>query len=177
METLDCLKLRQSCRAYTDDQIPDSALQTLLLAARQAPIARGIYDSVHLTVVQDLRWVDRFTQRIRQVTGDVQADPLYSVPTLLVISVDEDTLGPDGMGKSNAGTIAENVMLAATELGLGSVYLHGWLRVLRNEHELFRELGVPQGFRPIAGVGLGYPQTPVSEWQPKHHEMIIHYVR
>ena len=51
METLDCLKLRQSYRAYTDDQIPDSALRTLLRLPDKLRLLCGIYDSFTSTAV------------------------------------------------------------------------------------------------------------------------------
>ena len=53
--------------------------------------------------------------------------------------------------------------LAATDLGLGSVYLYGFLVAFSAEPELLKELGLPEGFSPVSAIALGYPVQPLTE--------------
>jgi nitroreductase len=47
----------------------------------------------------------------------------------------------------------ENLMLAAHELGLGSVWVGAF-----NESEVFEVLDLPHNLRPVAIIPIGYPE-------------------
>lgn len=53
METLNTLICRHSVRTYTGDAVSASDLEKLLKAANAAPVGMGLYDQVHLTVVNN----------------------------------------------------------------------------------------------------------------------------
>jgi len=57
---------------------------------------------------------------------------------------------------ANAGCIIENMLLAATDLGMDSIYLWGAVNVIAKNPDLLNELGIPAGFTPVSGAGLGY---------------------
>jgi len=57
---------------------------------------------------------------------------------------------------ANIAYIIENMLLAATDLGVDSVYLWGAPNVVAGNRELCKELGVPDGFTPVSGALLGY---------------------
>jgi nitroreductase len=50
----------------------------------------------------------------------------------------------------------QNFLLAATDLGIDSVYIFGVISVPPTETELLKELGIPEGFKPVSSVALGY---------------------
>lgn len=63
----------------------------------------------------------------------------------------------------NAGCAAENVTLAATALGLGSVLLAMPVRALRKEEALLDRFALPDNFQPVIAVAFGYEQAdPIS---------------
>lgn len=53
METLNTLISRHSVRTYTGDAVSASDLEKLLKAANASPVGMGLYDQVHLTVVNN----------------------------------------------------------------------------------------------------------------------------
>ena len=53
MNTLEAIKKRVSCRAYKPEQISEEALNEILKAGMSAPVASAMYDSMHITVVQN----------------------------------------------------------------------------------------------------------------------------
>ena len=57
----------------------------------------------------------------------------------------------------NSGCVAQNMMLAATELGLGSV-VNGIASVgIGTNKELQKDMGIPEEYTPLFAVVLGYP--------------------
>lgn len=53
MNTLEAIKKRVSCRAYKPEQISEEALNEILKAGMSAPVASAMYDSMHITVVEN----------------------------------------------------------------------------------------------------------------------------
>jgi hypothetical protein len=48
------------------------------------------------------------------------------------------------------------MLLAATDIGVDSVYLWGATSVIAGNSGLCREFGIPEGFKPVSAVALGY---------------------
>ena len=91
METLKTMLIRHSCRDYTDAQITEEQLQTILKAAVSAPIGRAFYENMHLTVIQDPAFLDKWTKEFREAAGDPNANPLYGGKTFVLVSSKADT--------------------------------------------------------------------------------------
>lgn len=157
METLKTMLVRHSCRAYTDQQLTDEQLNKILLAANAAPIGRAFYENMHLTVIQDAAFMEKCTEMFRTAANDAAANPLYGGKTWIIVSSKADT---GEIAFANAACMVENMSLEAVELGLGHVYIYGVLRVLENVPEFLQSLGLPEGFRPISSVILGYEKEP-----------------
>ena len=94
-------------------------------------------------------------------------DVLYGVPTVVLVSSSEPKF--PNVQYANVGCIMENMLLAATDLGVDSIYLWGAVNVIAQMSELQRELGVPEGFRPISAAGLGY----AAESSPYEKELEV----
>lgn len=160
METLKTMLVRHSCRAYTDAQITRDELNTLLTAAVSAPIGRALYENMHLTVIQDPAFLDKWTQELRKTANDPGANPLYGGKTWIVVSSRADT---GEIAFANSACMVENMCLAATDLGLGHVYIYGMIRMLESNPDFAKELGLPEGFRPISGIVVGYEANPQTQ--------------
>lgn len=63
--------------------------------------------------------------------------------------------------------------LAATEMGLGSVYMWGALESMRMIPKLDHTdlLGFPDDFEPLLAMAVGYPEEELKE-RPLQHEPI-----
>jgi nitroreductase len=68
--------------------------------------------------------------------------------------------------------------LAATSLGLGSVYVGGILEALRDMPELDKTaiLGLPEGFEPLMGLMLGHPKLPLKDKPLIADKLPVNYV-
>lgn len=155
MDVFEAIETRRSVRAYKPGQITDEDLGRILDAAQLAPIAGADYSMSHITVVQDPALLEeiRAACMLHRKDGTL-VDPLYGVPTLIVLSV----TGPsdDNIEFCNVACAIENMSLAATALGLGSVYLWGFLKKLRQHPDLIARLGLPEGYAPLSCIGIGY---------------------
>ena len=161
MEFRNVIARRQSVRSYQEKQITDEQLQTLLEAANAAPICMGQYDHVHLTVVQSPEVLAKINAKFAAAVGDEKAYPTYGAPTVIYVSnmaSDEEVI----VG-ANASCIIENMLLAATEMGLASVYLFGVSQVLLNDAEVAELLKLPAGFRTVSAIAVGYPSEAFNE--------------
>lgn len=161
MELMKAIAMRISTRSYKTEQITDEALNTILNAGYAAPISIGDYEAVHITVIQNPELLSKITKSTQNVMQNPNVIPMYGAPTLIVISgkpVEMFTIE-----LANASCIIENMSLAATDIGLGSVYILGPIAALINDKELAKELNIPEGFVPAAAVAIGYPKEPLTK--------------
>lgn len=185
------LELRQSTRKYKAEQITDEQLSALINAANRAPIGSNKYEDVHLTVVQDqdiilkmceAAW-ERFAkrQKLEEVAGDTidknnkpqqKMNLFYGAPTVIFVSHRKQVLQP-GIEWSNVTSVVNQLHLAATDMGLGSVYMWGALESMRMIPELDHTelLLLPEDFEPLLAIAVGYPEDELQA-RPVRHEPI-----
>lgn len=153
METMKAIARRKSTRAYKQDQIPDDVLNSILAAGCAAPVGMGKYDSLHLTVIQNKEILKDISAGVAKAIN-MDTDPLYGAPTVVLVSSKGAAM--PGIDYANTGCILENMMLAATDKGISSVFLWGAAVCAGSDAELQKRLAVPEGFKPIGSVALGY---------------------
>ncbi|MBR5571096.1 MAG: nitroreductase family protein [Oscillospiraceae bacterium] len=159
MELKQAIFTRCSCRSFTDAPVTDAELNEVLAAANAAPVGMGAYHTVHLTVIRNKDFLAGLSAATKEFMKR-DNDPLYGAPVLVLVS------GKPGMPPTiefqNASTIIENMLLTATDLGLGSVYLMGAIAALKTKPELVEMLGLPEGFVPIAAAAIGHSAAPAA---------------
>jgi nitroreductase len=57
----------------------------------------------------------------------------------------------------------ENMLLAATDRNIGSVYLWSAIMAIQLDSELYQYLDLPDGFFPISSLALGYSDVQNSK--------------
>lgn len=149
MEFMQVIKKRKSIRKYKDTQINDEELKQILFAGYAAPISRKDYASIKIIVVQDKTILQQISS-----SANSPSDPLYGAPTLIIISSTKASV--KNVEYFNVACIVENMLLAATNINIGSIYLTYFLKKLIKQKSLLLKLGIPEGFIPISSVGLGY---------------------
>jgi nitroreductase len=154
METLKAIEARKSTRGFKPEQIPDAALEAVLAAGTQAPVGMAAFDSIHFTVIQDAALLKKISDAATKNTEREGQDIYYGAPTVIVVSSKEQPI-PE-LAFANAGTIVENFLLAATDLGINSVYVFGSMMGFRNDPGLAAEAGIPEGYKPVSSAALGY---------------------
>lgn len=166
MNTLEAIAKRKSTRNYTPEQIPEDVLQTILKAGCAAPVAMARYDSLHITVVQSQDLLDRINiataEAISKALG-VRENTDFGAKTLIFIS--STPIHRAGTEHANVGIVMENMVLAATDLGIDSVILGAAPAAVAQDPQLMKDLKIPEGYKPLLGVFLGYgaENAPVKE--------------
>ena len=165
METLEAIKKRVSTRKFLKKQITEKDLKIILEAGKQAPIAYNKYDDLVITVVQDkdtLKEIDRLCDE------HYGADTMifFNAPTLIFVSSKKAKYDQE---YENVACVMENMALAATDIGVGNVYLKG-MTLHIEEKTLSKLLKLEEGVRAIAALGVGYPDGDIP---PKVHNIKI----
>ena len=158
METMKAIAKRKSTRDFKPDQVPEDILQKILGAAYAAPVGLGEYNTIQLTVVQDPAMLDTLREAASKAFAGAGKNVFYGAPTLIIVSCTAGQV-PE-LAMANAACIVENMMLAATDLGVDSVYIWSTVPAFRAQPPLARDIGLPGGFRPFASVALGYAASP-----------------
>lgn len=167
MDFKDVLTLRKTTRSYLPEQISESQLQQILLAAQTAPLAAGDDQTTHLTVVQNSETMEAIRNSCRTVsrkTG-MPLDSFYGAPTVIFVSATD--LSEDHIEFSNVACVIENMILAATNEGLGSTYIWGCLGKLRQDTETLKLLSIPEGYEILSAFAVGYPAKPLESRAPR----------
>ena len=174
MNTLEAIFKRKSTRAFQNRQIPNEDLETILKAGCASPVAMARYDTLHITVVQNETLIERVFDEAQDAvfaTIGVRKSLNYGAKTLIVVS----SMPPhrEGMDYANGGIIVENMVLAATELGIDSCIMGAPIAALANNPHLSATIGIPNGFTPVLGAVFGYAS---EENPPKEHAISINRV-
>lgn len=156
MKTMEAICARKSVRSYTGERITAEELNTVLKAANAAPVGMGRYEDIHLTVITNAELLGRIDAAGAAMFGKPDIHPLYAAPMLILVSAKLPTAeGMKNVTYSNAAIIAQNMALAATELGVGVCHIWGATMAVLNAPDILKELSLPDGFTPCCAVTLG----------------------
>lgn len=137
---------RRSIRAYRDDrQVAQADIVKLLQAAMAAPSACNIqpWEFVVVTEPEPL-------SRVKATTG---SNGQYNAPVAIVVcGVSALIPWPGDDGTADCAAAIENLLTAATAMGLGTVWIGGFDRAA-----LRQALDIPESITPVGMVYLGYP--------------------
>ncbi|QQO07674.1 nitroreductase family protein [Breznakiella homolactica] len=164
-ETMNTIARRRAVRSYQPKQITEAELTAVLNAGSASPIGLGERDYYRLTVIQNPGMLRRITDATAKAFNHnpLMSRATYDAPTLVVVSTIRDR-HPEmpGLEIASAACIADTMLIAATDLGLGSVYICAFVEGILSDPRLLADLGLPPGFTPVAGVLLGYPAEPLG---------------
>jgi len=165
MDAIEALYSRRSIRTYNDKEISSYDVETILKAAMSAPCAGG-GNVCHYIVVKDkdlLKEVLKYHQ---------YAHMLLQASVAVVVVADPALEKYPGRWPMNSSASTENMLIAATALGIGSCWV-GIYPVEERMNGLRTIFGIPDSLVPFAIVSLGYP----AEKKKPHGELdtsIIH---
>ena len=175
MNTLEAILKRKSTRAYTSEQISEDALNKIIQAGCASPVAMARYDSLHITIIQN----ENVIADICDITSDMMLNKMgvkknvnFGAKTMILVSTNPESL-PYEMACVNVGIVVENMVLAATSIGVDSVILGGVPRAIAPNVDIVKSLGIPKGFTPILGAFFGYA---TSDEPAKDHSISINRI-
>lgn len=165
-ETIQTILSRRCYRSFKPEQLKQEELDMIMECGLNAPSALNS-QGWHFTVIQKqdvIRWMnseiikelpqsakDRMTARNG---GNEDFSVFYNAPTVVFVSgVAEDHYSP-----MNCSFATENMCLAAESLNIGSciIGLAAFLFSTPKGEEYIKELGIPDGYKPLYAVVFGY---------------------
>ncbi len=167
----EAILARRSVRSYRPDQLDRNTVQTLLEAAVRAPTAmheepwafvvvqnhsllQRLSDQAKPIFVEEAR--HRTSQGVRHSFDHFNRPDFnifHGADTLIIICAKPSS----PFVAADCWLAAENLMLAATAIGLGSCVIGSAVAAL-NIHKVKAELGIPDEYTAIAPIIVGVPR-------------------
>lgn len=160
------IRERHSSRAFTEEPVSDSDIEIMLRCAMQAPSAANERPWEFIII--------REKEILGQV-GDINHWASYAknAPLGILVCLNTEKEKEKGMGIVDIGICSENLMLAATALGLGSVFTG--IYPYKDRMEGFSKLcGLPDFIKPIGLIVIGHPKITKHESADRFDPAAIH---
>lgn len=156
MSFLEIAKKRYSVRSYSDKKVETDKLDKILQAAHVAPTAAN-RQPVHLIVVQSKEGLEKIGK----------AANIYGAPLAVIVCTDHSKAWVRPFDKKqisdiDASILTDHMMMEATELGLGSV----WICYFKPD-TIRKEFNLPDNLEPINILAIGYSDEEAAD--PERH--------
>jgi nitroreductase len=156
MKFMELAKRRCSVRKFEDRQVEEVKLQQILQAGRVAPTAANRQPQ-RILVIQDAAGLEKVKQAART----------YDAPLVLIVCADRSLVWRrpyDGYltVDIDASIVTDHMMLQATELGLGSL----WICYFKPDI-LREQFSIPDNLVPVNILAIGYSAAPACD--PERH--------
>ncbi len=152
---------RRSIRKYTRQEISEEIMEKLLRAAMAAPSAEN-EQPWHFVVIKDKDILYEITQ------FHPYSQMLKMADCAIVVCGDLNLDACKGFWVQDCSAATENILIQATDLGLGAVWL-GVYPDMSRVKPLQSFLGLPENVIPLCIVSLGYPtdsRAPADRFNP-----------
>lgn len=178
MDVLEAINTRRSIRKYQDRPVEEEKLRTVLEAARMAPSWSNLQcwrfvvvrDPTTRATLSDLSFVESFFSAYGFKKNPAQK-AIAEAPAVIVACADparSGTMGDQHYYLADLGIAAQNLMLAAHDAGLGTVFVGVF-----DEEKVRALLGIPADIRVVGLFPLGYPLEEKSGPPRKPLEEIV----
>jgi nitroreductase len=144
--TIPDLYARRSVRRYTQEPVTEAQVTTLLQAAMAAPSANNRQPWAFVVVTDQAK-------REALAQNHPYAKMMPTVPVCIVPC--GVPTGPDTFWVQDLAAATENILLAATALGLGSVWCGVYPNMARVA-EARQVLGIPEEAVPFCYIAIGH---------------------
>jgi nitroreductase len=156
MDFIEIAKKRYSVRGYQDKKVEEEKLEKILEAAHVAPTAANL-QPIRLIVVQSREGLAKIGKGAN----------LYGAPLAVIVCADHGKAWVRPFDKKqtadiDASILTDHMMLQATELGLGSV----WICYFKPD-VISREFGLPDDLEPVNILAVGYSDEEAAD--PERH--------
>ena len=171
MTIQEAIRDRRSIRDFRDQPIADDTAEILIEALRLAPSAGNLQS-------RKFYFVTRAETKKGLARAGLNQNFISRAPLVVVACIDKTIANRYGDRGVNLYAVQDvsagimSMMLAAVELGLGSVWVGAF-----NEFEVFDLLDLPHHLRPVAIIPVGYPARTPAALPRKSKEEAVEWVR
>lgn len=193
-EVIKAINTRRSVRGYTLGRLSEQEIKDIISCGVRAPNGCNI-QPLRFAVITERSAMERYNARAKKAFGaylgaeieknlpgvenqkhlkgmmdDPKFDIFYGAPCLILVFT-----APCALSAAQDGAVcAENMMLAAHSMGLGSCWV-GFASPLGNDPEVLKELNVPADHKLQAQLVFGHPlkETGVT---PRNEPVILKWM-
>ena len=186
---LDNIYDRRSVRSYRDDRVPNEIIGEIMRAGTFAPTAMN-QQPWRFVVIRNREMIKRYAQRAKKlwaeqnrgstdprvaslarVVARPDVDIFYGAPVLILVFAVPDAYH----GEIDCALAAQNMMLAARSMGIGSCWI-GLAMPLGSDGQFLDEIGVPAGYRLVAPLIFGYPAREGARAPPRNNDVVLKWI-
>jgi len=184
MDVMEAIHNRRSVRAYTEQPVDKATVEALIKAATHAPSSMNEQPWAFV-VIQNPRQLASWSERIkayvlrrlkpdsplakyRDMISSSDYHVFHRAGTLIVICARLDAHN----GKEDCSLAAQNLMLAACSMGLGTCPI-GFARHWLNQARIKRGLGIPDAYVPVFPVVVGHSRGETPPVQRRAPEILL----
>lgn len=146
---------RRSIRKYKNEPVAREVMEEIALCGINAPNGQN-KQSWEVRIVDNLEFQNEIKAVMAAAGGERAAGCFYNAPVWVFIARDN---GYD-FSTIDCGLLAENMMLSAHSLGVGSVCLGSPVRFILtspDKDKVLSKLGFSEGYELCLCIGFGYP--------------------
>ena len=152
-ETIQTLLERRSIRNFLDTPIKKEDLDEILKVGTYSPTGHNLQTPI-IVSIENKEWKEKIKKANAKIGGWKEGfDPFYGAPIIiLVIAKNIPTAVYDG------SCVIENIMLAATSLGVSSCWIHRAKEEIESPFgkNLLKKLNIEGDYIGVGHVALGY---------------------
>lgn len=158
---------RVSVRDYLDARVEPDKVDLMLKAAMHAPSAMN-QQAWEFIVVDD-------REMLRELSKTTPfAQPVSKAPMAIVVMGNRDNMKVPQMWEQDLGACVENLMLGATSVGLGSVWI-GVAPIRERMNAIADLFDLTENLMPYAIVAVGYPKEKPVPHNDRFDRNKVHY--
>lgn len=158
MEVFEAIEKRKSVRSYAPTPVPREKLDRVLQAATLAPSAMN-RQPWHFIVVTN-------PQKRKQIAGGGRWARFLNDTPVVIVGCGDSEASPK-WHVVDVAIAMQNMVLAATGEGLGTCWIGSF-----DEGQLKQLLKIPERFKVVALLALGYPRKKIDLTRKLTHSII-----
>ena len=185
---LDNIYQRRSVRNFSDKEVSDEIIKEIIRAGTYAPTAVN-KQPWRFVVIKNKQLIEEYDDRAKEAFLAAYKDTenpelakfvqflskpatriFYEAPVLILLFA-----SPDVINEHDCSLAAENMMLAAQSLGIGSCWI-GLAEGLGYDMEFLKEVGVPEDHKLIAPLIFGYPAKQNLKAPARNADVILKWI-
>lgn len=174
MDIFEAIRQRRSIRSYTDEEVTEEDIKTLLEAAIRAPSACN-RQTWRFVIVRKPETIEIFYRAASYSTQHQTF--IKKAPVVIVVCADLRPYkrtpyrerGETLFALQETAAAIQNLLLAACSLNLGAC----WVGLI-DEEIIKQTLNIPKGIRPVAIIPIGHTKSKTKPTSRKPLEDVVY---
>ena len=168
---MEVIKSRRSTRAFKSELPPKDQIMQIVEAAEWAPSGMGKY-LWHFTVVYSAEKSLKLARAVAEADNRGPQYNFYGAPVNIIISYKRD----EHHALVDGAAAMENLLLMATELGLGSCWINRAMETfeLPEGKALLAEWGLGENWKGVGNCILGYTDQAVLGDKARKEDRVLY---